>query len=166
MDLGAWWATVHGVEKSQTRLSDFSSLHSLWSGHAGVCWIPYMPCSSCLKTAAAAKSLQSYQMLCDPLDGFQWKCSCLLVLVLYSTYYTLSFLRIPLRRHSFFREPSRPPHPLPTPKFKRKRQQKPQNLPLVFELCILILLKYLPNCVTLKSFVSPRMKRGPRPFLF
>ena len=24
MDRGAWWATVHGVEKSQTRLSDFT----------------------------------------------------------------------------------------------------------------------------------------------
>ena len=23
MDRGAWWATVHGVKKSQTRLSDF-----------------------------------------------------------------------------------------------------------------------------------------------
>ena len=29
MDRGAWWATVHGVTKSQTRLSDFTSLHSL-----------------------------------------------------------------------------------------------------------------------------------------
>ena len=27
MDGGAWWATVHGVTKSQTRLSDFT--HSL-----------------------------------------------------------------------------------------------------------------------------------------
>ena len=27
MDRGAWWATVHGVEKSQTRLSNFISLH-------------------------------------------------------------------------------------------------------------------------------------------
>ena len=28
----AWWATVHGVTKSQTRLSDFHSLtHSLWA---------------------------------------------------------------------------------------------------------------------------------------
>ena len=27
MDGGAWWATVHGVTKSQTRLSDFTSLH-------------------------------------------------------------------------------------------------------------------------------------------
>ena len=26
MDEGAWWATVHGVPKSQTRLSDFTSL--------------------------------------------------------------------------------------------------------------------------------------------
>ena len=27
MDRGAWWATVHGVAKSWTRLSDFTSLH-------------------------------------------------------------------------------------------------------------------------------------------
>ena len=27
MDRGAWWATVHEVAKSQTRLSDFTSLH-------------------------------------------------------------------------------------------------------------------------------------------
>ena len=26
MDRGAWWATVHGVAKSQTRLSDFTYL--------------------------------------------------------------------------------------------------------------------------------------------
>ena len=26
MDRGAWWATVHGVSKSWTRLSDFTSL--------------------------------------------------------------------------------------------------------------------------------------------
>ena len=26
MDGGAWWATVHGVAKSQTRLSDFTYL--------------------------------------------------------------------------------------------------------------------------------------------
>ena len=24
MDGGAWWATIHGVAKSQTRLSDFT----------------------------------------------------------------------------------------------------------------------------------------------
>ena len=29
MDGGAWWATVHGVAKSWTRLSDFTSLHIL-----------------------------------------------------------------------------------------------------------------------------------------
>ena len=27
MDKGAWWATVHGVAKSRTWLSDFTSLH-------------------------------------------------------------------------------------------------------------------------------------------
>ena len=26
-DRGAWWATVYGVTKSQTQLSDFTSLH-------------------------------------------------------------------------------------------------------------------------------------------
>ena len=29
VDRGAWWATVHGVAKSQTRLSDFTSLSLL-----------------------------------------------------------------------------------------------------------------------------------------
>ena len=33
MDGGAWEAAVHGVAKSQTRLSDFTSLHfNLFSG--------------------------------------------------------------------------------------------------------------------------------------
>ena len=27
MDRGSWWATVHGVAKSRTRLSDFTSVH-------------------------------------------------------------------------------------------------------------------------------------------
>ena len=30
MDRGAWWATVHGVTKSRTRLSDFTSLRKRW----------------------------------------------------------------------------------------------------------------------------------------
>ena len=29
MDQGAWWATVHGVAKSRTWLSDFTSIHAL-----------------------------------------------------------------------------------------------------------------------------------------
>ena len=28
MDRGTWWATIHGVAKSQTRVSDFTSLTS------------------------------------------------------------------------------------------------------------------------------------------
>ena len=31
MDRGAWWATVHGVAKNRTRLSDFTSLHFITS---------------------------------------------------------------------------------------------------------------------------------------
>ena len=32
MDGGTWWATVHGIAESQTRLSNFTSLHftSMW----------------------------------------------------------------------------------------------------------------------------------------
>ena len=30
MDRGAWWAKIHGLSKSQTRLSDFTSLPPLW----------------------------------------------------------------------------------------------------------------------------------------
>ena len=45
MDRGAWWATVHGVAKSRTRLSDFThslsllygpaltSIHDYWKNH-------------------------------------------------------------------------------------------------------------------------------------
>ena len=30
MDRGAWWTTVHGVAKSQTQLSNWVCMHSLW----------------------------------------------------------------------------------------------------------------------------------------
>ena len=33
MDGGAWWATVHGVTKSQTRLSDFTPAHKYTHTH-------------------------------------------------------------------------------------------------------------------------------------
>ena len=41
MDTGAWWATVYGVAKSWTRLSDFyfpvSSVHTFQSHHICLC---------------------------------------------------------------------------------------------------------------------------------
>ena len=43
MDGGAWWATVHGVAKSWTRLSDFTSLHSTeGEAEALILWPPDM----------------------------------------------------------------------------------------------------------------------------
>ena len=36
MDGGAWWATVHGVAKSHTRLSDFTFFHSS-AGRVALC---------------------------------------------------------------------------------------------------------------------------------
>ena len=34
---GAWWATVHGVAKSRTRLSDFTSLRSVFKESGFLC---------------------------------------------------------------------------------------------------------------------------------
>ena len=48
-----WRTAVHGVAKSRTRLSDSTELSSIY-------WVP---------AAAAAKLLQSYPTLCDPIDG-------------------------------------------------------------------------------------------------
>ena len=46
MDRGAWWATVHGVAKSQTRLSDFTHTHTHTHTHRLV--IAFLPRSKCL----------------------------------------------------------------------------------------------------------------------
>ena len=35
MDKGAWWATVHGVTKSQTRLSARAQTSDLWPSEDG-----------------------------------------------------------------------------------------------------------------------------------
>ena len=65
MDRGAWWAAVHGVAESQTRLSDFTltfhfpalegeffTTSATWEAHSNL-----------------AKSLQSCPTLCGPIDG-------------------------------------------------------------------------------------------------
>ena len=38
MDGGAWWATVHGVAKSRTRLSDFILLEKAFLSLLGILW--------------------------------------------------------------------------------------------------------------------------------
>ena len=66
MNRGAWGATVHGVTKSWTRLSDFH-MHKGQGRYS-----MYIPTTSVIKTvsaAAAAKSLQSCPTLCEPIDG-------------------------------------------------------------------------------------------------
>ena len=42
MDGGAWWATVHGVAKNWTRLSNFTSLHLTSAFFIVQCSHPYM----------------------------------------------------------------------------------------------------------------------------
>ena len=53
MDGGAWQATVHGVAKSRTWLSNFTFTLNISLSY----W------------SATAKSLQSCPTLCDPIDG-------------------------------------------------------------------------------------------------
>ena len=50
MDRGAWWVTVRGVAKSQTRLKQFRTA------------------AAAAAAAAAAKLLQSCLTLCDPIE--------------------------------------------------------------------------------------------------
>ena len=54
MGMEAWCSAVHGVAKTQTRLSGWTKLNRYVSNS----W-----------AAAAAKSLQSCPTLCDPIDG-------------------------------------------------------------------------------------------------
>ena len=75
-DGGTWWAAVHGVAKSWTRLSNFTfifhfdALEREMATHSRVLG-PYAHLSWVREAAAAAaaKSLQSCPTLCDPIGG-------------------------------------------------------------------------------------------------
>ena len=90
MDRGAWWATVHGFAKNQTRLkrlgmrSIYSCISAALSAHptlsfpalcAQVClclhlyWCPAGSFKFYLYHLSAATSLQSCPTLRDPIDG-------------------------------------------------------------------------------------------------
>ena len=57
MDEGAWQATVHGVAKSRTRLSEFT-LHDMYT------WTHIRVCDSVCRSAGPA--------LCEPRDCSTW----------------------------------------------------------------------------------------------
>ena len=88
MDRGAWWATVHGVAKSQTRMSD--SHHTQFSCEVGQSLDPVPPARGVLSSArcilivkpqsqtqALVPSMGPPRMFCSPVYGFQrltiWK---------------------------------------------------------------------------------------------
>ena len=43
MDLGAWWVTVHGVAKSQTRLSNPTYIHAIIQNVDFIQLLPHLP---------------------------------------------------------------------------------------------------------------------------
>ena len=61
MDRGAWWATVHGVAESQTRLSN--SKHSTWHGGTQSIWCgaTTTSISSSRTFSSPQKETQTYQ---------------------------------------------------------------------------------------------------------
>ena len=89
MDGGAWWATVHGVAKSRTRLSDFTFTHGYVYLHTHT-YIYIFPGGSEVKASASnvgdpgsipgsgrspgegnGNPLQ-YSCLEHPMDGEAW----------------------------------------------------------------------------------------------
>ena len=52
MDRGAWWATVHGVTKSQAWLSNKHTLRSRMLGHMAVLFLVFWETSSLFSTVA------------------------------------------------------------------------------------------------------------------
>ena len=72
MDGGAWWATVHGVTKSRTRLSDFTftfhfhALEKEMATHSSVLACSFPICNICL--------VLSWD-LCDDMSSLSYKMS-------------------------------------------------------------------------------------------
>ena len=68
MDGGAWWATVHGIAKSQTRLSDFTftfhfhALEKKMAAHSTLC------SPLCVKR----RLIKRRSCLENPRDGGAW----------------------------------------------------------------------------------------------
>ena len=52
MDRGAWWATVHGVAKSQTRLSNSAHMY-VFQKETNYAWTMVDPCFKILKACMA-----------------------------------------------------------------------------------------------------------------
>ena len=63
MDGGAWWATVHRVEKTRTWLKRLRDRETERTPETECCSMHF------LIAAAAAKSLQSCLTLCNPIDS-------------------------------------------------------------------------------------------------
>ena len=57
MDRGAWWATVHGVTKSRTRLSDSARMHTDGAAEGVVFMSPCVHKGTCLWAIHVGESM-------------------------------------------------------------------------------------------------------------
>ena len=76
MEGGAWWATVHGVAKSRTRLSDFTfTLHNISSMYNHSKWLYYLLWYYLHKLKIGYQYGVSLQYSCleNPMNGGAWK---------------------------------------------------------------------------------------------
>ena len=63
MDGGAWWATVHGVTKSRTRLSDFTFTFS-YVGPVSCVFTSWVPSGLTSSPSVVAAITDDYDILC------------------------------------------------------------------------------------------------------
>ena len=75
MDGGAWWAAVHGVAKSWTRLSDFTftfHFHQLEKNHVGPPSLQDEALARSSVSRVVPRSVFKCEMIFGPRDGGAW----------------------------------------------------------------------------------------------
>ena len=80
MDGGAWWATVPGVTKSQTRLSDFTSLHLVAKSCPTLC-DPWTSACQASLSSTISRSLLKFTSVVLVMLGKRLIFSCPLLLL-------------------------------------------------------------------------------------
>ena len=109
MDREAWHAAIHGVAKSRTRLSDFTSLHFI---HVSMPFSQIIPPSP-FPTESKRLFYTSVSLLLSRIQGCCYHLSKFLIYVFSSVQFSHSVVSNSLQPHEL--QHARPPCPSPTP---------------------------------------------------